>query len=179
VNAPGLDKYATDARTWRDFATLDYLAAKALFGSRNPFLYLAAATLGHHSLEMYLKAALICEGMTVIHPRKIKSLDPAVGLTAANCVWGHSLVHLAEKLSKRRPDFDLSAQMNIAGCVTLRMPMRMRDALAMFDPFSSELRYPQELKTLEGVGEEEELVLDQLVARLKPFCEDDLSHFRA
>jgi hypothetical protein len=42
--------------------------------------------------------------------------------------------------------------------------------LATFDPFFSELRYPQELRNLkEGVGEQEKLVLDELVARLKPF----------
>jgi hypothetical protein len=97
-------------------------------------------------------------------------LDPAVGLTAADCAWGHSLAQLARELSKRRPDFDLSAQINVPGCVVLEMPMTINDALATFDPFFSELHYPQELRNLkEGVGEEEKLVLDELVARLKPF----------
>ena len=72
-------------------------------------------------------------------------------------------------MSKRRPEFDLSAQMNVPGCVVLEMPMTIGDALAMFDPFFSELRYPQELRKMEGVGEEEKLVLDELIARLKPF----------
>jgi hypothetical protein len=35
-----------------------------LFSTRNPFMYFAAATLGHHALEMFLKAALIATGMT-------------------------------------------------------------------------------------------------------------------
>ncbi len=174
MKASQLDRYARDARAWRDFAKRNHLASTSLFESGNPFLYFAAATLGHHSLEMYLKAALICEGMTVFEPWKIKKqLDPAVGLTAADCAWGHSLVvgkppYLAEELSKRRPDFDLSAQITVPSLV-LEMPMAMRDAFALFDPFFSELRYPQELKKMEGVGEEEKLVLDELVARLKPF----------
>jgi len=49
------------------------------------------------------------------------------------------------------------------------MPMTMRAGFALFDPFFSELRYPQELKKLGGVGEDEKLVLDVLVARLQPF----------
>lgn len=168
MSASQLDKYARDPRAWRDFASINHLASTSLFDSGNPFLYLTAATLGHHSLEMYLKAALICEGMTVFDPHKINSLDPSVGLKRTDCAWGHSLVDLAAELSKRRPDFDLSAQLNIPS-VVLRMPMTMREAFAMFDPFFSELRYPQELKNMEGVGEEERLVLDELVARLKPF----------
>jgi len=170
MNPCQLDKYARDQAAWRDFAKVNHLASTSLFNSRNPFLYLVAATLGHHSLEMYLKAALISEGMTVFDPRRVSSLDPAVGLTAADCAWGHSLAQLARELSKRRPDFDLSAQINVPGCVVLETPMTINDALATFDPFFSELRYPQELRNLkEGVGEEEKLVLDELVARLKPF----------
>ncbi|MGC2473421.1 MAG: hypothetical protein WA485_03740 [Candidatus Sulfotelmatobacter sp.] len=37
------------------------------------------------------------------------------------------------------------------------------------DPFFSELRYPQELKNLGSVGDDESLVLEVLVARLQPF----------
>ena len=59
-----LDKYARDARSWRDFAKVNHVAAQHLFASGNPFMYLVAATLGHHALELYLKAALINEGMT-------------------------------------------------------------------------------------------------------------------
>ncbi len=75
------DKYARDARSWRDFAKVNHVAAKHLFGSGNPFMYLVAATLGHHALEMYLKAALISEGMTVFNPKELQGLDPGVGLT--------------------------------------------------------------------------------------------------
>jgi HEPN domain-containing protein len=170
TNRSGLDKYARDARAWRDFAKINYLAAAALFNSGDPFLYFAAATLGHHALEMYLKAALIREGMTAFNPRKIQSLDAALGLAASDCVWGHNLVKLAEELSKRRSDFDLNAQINLPVLI-LAMPMTLREAFALFNPFFSELRYPQELKTMQGLGEEEKLVLDELIARLTPLLE--------
>lgn len=164
-----LDKYARDARTWFDFARVNEAAAMTLFGTHNPFLFLPAATLGHHTLEMYLKAALICEGMTVFDPRKIKSLDPTLGLKSSECSWGHSLVELASQLASKRQEFDLSAQMTIPGCIALEMPMTVNAGFALFDPFFSELRYPQELKQLEGVGEDEQLLLGELIARLRPF----------
>jgi len=58
-----LDKYARDGRAWRDFAKVAYTGAVHLFGSANLFLVFPAATLAHHALEMYLKAALIAEGV--------------------------------------------------------------------------------------------------------------------
>jgi hypothetical protein len=57
-----IDKYATDARAWRDWAKINYVASKQLFASGNPFLYFPAATLGHHALEMYLKAPSSARG---------------------------------------------------------------------------------------------------------------------
>ena len=65
-----LDAYAKDARAWRDWAKINLVAADALFDSHNPFMYFPAAALGHHSLEMYLKAALICAGLAVYDPKK-------------------------------------------------------------------------------------------------------------
>jgi hypothetical protein len=47
-----VDKYARDGRAWRDFAEFDYSASTALFTSGNPILIFAAATLGHHALEI-------------------------------------------------------------------------------------------------------------------------------
>jgi hypothetical protein len=41
----------------------------------------------------------------------------------------------------------------------------------LFDPFFSELRYPQELKTMGGVGEDDKLPLEELVEKLDPFLE--------
>ena len=35
---------------------------------------------------MYLKSALILNGMTVFDPRKVKLLDPSVGLAENDCV---------------------------------------------------------------------------------------------
>jgi hypothetical protein len=169
MQSPQLDKYARDARAWHDWAKVNYTASAELFASGNPLLYLPAATLGHHALEMYLKSVLIREGMTVFNPVILPSLDPRLGLTRSDCAWGHNLVELAERLAERRKDFNLDAEMDLRECHSLPMPMTLRAGFALFDPFFSELRYPQELKKLGGVGEDEKLVLDVLVARLQPF----------
>lgn len=100
-----LDKYARDARAWRDFAKFNLSASMYLFESHDPFKVFAAATLGHHALEMYLKAALICEGFTVFNPRDVKHLNPPGTLQETNCAWGHDLVALARQLAAKRPDF--------------------------------------------------------------------------
>lgn len=170
MNASHLGKYAKDAGAWRDWAKINYTASAALFASGNPFLYFPAATLGHHALEMYLKAALICEGMTVFDPKKLRSLDRAPGLRKKDCVWGHELVGLARKLSNRRGDFDLTAKLDLPDCPEVNMPKTLLAGLELFDPFFSELRYPQKLNKLDGVGQEEKLVLDRLVALLIPFA---------
>jgi|GEM_PF-4396111 len=117
---------------------------------------------------MYLKAALICEGMTVFNPDLVDKLDATVRLTKAECVWGHNLVDFAKKLATKRADFDLSAEIDVP-CLVLEMPMKLLTAFELFAPFFSELRYPMELKEFEGVGEEEGRVLDALVAQLLPF----------
>jgi hypothetical protein len=164
-----LDKYARDARAWRDFATHNYAASTYLFESHNPYLIFNAATLGHHALEMYLKAALICEGGTVFDPQKLKQLPSSVRPQIADCAWGHDLVVLARQLAVKRTDFDLGEQMDIlvpwhvsGGVVTVEQGFQI------FNPFFSELRYPQEL-TMGGVGEDDKLPLDELVDRLQPF----------
>lgn len=168
-----LDKYAQDARAWRDFGKHNYAASTYLFQSHNPFLIFAAATLGHHTLEMFLKAALVSEGATVFDPKKLRYLDPSVKLQAADCAWGHDLVVLARQLADRRPEFDLKQQMNVLipwhpatqiMCGTLTV----EQGFEMFNPFFSELRYPQEL-TMGGVGEDDRIPLDELVKRLEPF----------
>jgi hypothetical protein len=151
---------------------MNYLASVELFNSGNLLLYIPAATLGHHALEMYLKAALICQGMTVFNPKMLQFLDPTVGLTEANCIWGHMLVDLASQLSIKRDDFDLRLELGLADSPGVSMPKTLRTGLELFDPFFSELRYPRELKKLESVGEAEKTVLDRLVAVLRPFAGD-------
>src|SRR6266853_2489642 len=165
-----LDKYAQDARAWKAWGDHNYAASSYLFQSHQPILIFAAATLGHYALEMYLKAALICQGCTVFDPKNLKALDPPMKLQRANCAWGHNLVPLARKLATRQPNFDLRARMKVfvrpwrkgGGLVTVQQ------AFALFDPFFFELRYPQQL-TMGGVGEDDRLPLDELVERLKPF----------
>jgi hypothetical protein len=164
-----LDRYAQGARSWRDFAKMNHVSADQLFASGNPFMYLVAATLGHHALEMYLKAALINEGMTVFNPRELKDLDPSVGLKAEDCVWGHTLVPLAEKLAEKRKELNLDEQIRDPRPSEIPMTMTIREAFALFDPFFWELRYPRESPNVEGVGPEEAAILDALVERLKAF----------
>jgi hypothetical protein len=45
-------------------------------------------------------------------------------------------------------------------------------ALAMFDPFFFELRYPQELDELDGIGPDDLRVSDSLVKILSPFVDN-------
>jgi hypothetical protein len=53
--------------------------------------------------------------------------------------------------------------MDIPECRVVLMPMTIEAGLALFDPFFSELRYPQEFRKLGGVGEDGKVVLDELV----------------
>ena len=170
MQSPQLDKYARDARAWRDGGKNNHAAAVALFETGNVLLYLPAATLGHHALEMYLKSALISEGMTVFNPVILKSLELGTALRRSDCAWGHCLVELARQLSGRRPDFYLSAEMNLSKCQTLLMPMTLEAAFGLFDPFFSELRYPQDIKK-DTLCRDLKLVLDVLVVRLQPFLD--------
>jgi HEPN domain-containing protein len=105
-----LDNYARDWRLWRNWAAIDHRAATTLFDSGDPFLFFPAATLGHHALEMYLKSALILNGMTVFDPKKVKLLDAGAKLAKQDCTWGHDLIQLAEELARRKPEFELSKQ---------------------------------------------------------------------
>jgi len=139
-----------------------------LFASGNPFLYFSAASLGHHALETYLKALLISEGMTVFNPDAVHKIHPSLGLKKTDCVWDHNLAVLAKTLAAKQTNFDLAAEITVPSLV-LEMPMKVLKAFELFDPFFTELRYPMELKELEGVGEDHGLVLDALVVYLDPF----------
>jgi hypothetical protein len=168
-----LDKYARDPKAWKAFADHNYAASIYLFESHNPFLIFNAATLGHHCLEMYLKAALISEGCAVFDPKKIKDLDKSVKLKPSDCAWGHDLVALAKQLAARRTDFDLSERMIFllpwhVPSKTMCLHPTVEQGFELFNPFFSELRYPQEL-TMGGVGEDDKLPLQELVSHLEPF----------
>jgi hypothetical protein len=166
-----LDPYARSAPEWRDLGYHNYAASRALFNSGDPFLWFPAATLGHHALEMFLKAVLIHEGMTVFDPREIKGLDAALGLAKDDCVWGHALVELAKKVAEKRADFDLDAQLSCF-VVGEEVPINLLRAFAIFDPFFSELRYPQRLRHIEGLGECHGELLDHLYEYLKPLLDE-------
>lgn len=127
-----LDKYARDARAWRDFAKVAYTGSGHLFGSGNLFLVFPAATLGHHALEMYLKAALITEGLTIFDPWKLEYLDASLKLEAKDCAWDHKLVRLARQLAEKRPDFDLKATLTTFLPWTQSKPLTLEQGFAIF-----------------------------------------------
>ena len=165
-----LDKYARDARTWEQAARLSHAGAIQLFTCDNKIVTcIPAATLVHHALEMFLKAALIFEGMTVFNPKYLDQLDPAIGLTKRDCIWGHKLVGHAKLLSARRPEFDLNDVTKILFHFPHEGPMTLERGFAVFDPFFFELRYPGELVDMDGVGPDDVLMFQCLVDAIEPF----------
>jgi hypothetical protein len=116
---------------------------------------------------MYLKSAMIANGMTVFKREDVKLLDSGITLAEADCAWGHNLVKLAELLAKRNTNFDPICQMPLVGYATIGEPMTIKEGLAIFDPFFSELRYPQEMKNCDGLGEDHRYLLDALVLEMR------------
>jgi hypothetical protein len=165
VQSVALDKYARDAETWLTYGNVIYSAARVLFDSANasPDLYFSAAPLGHSCLEVLMKGILIQEGMVSFDPRLIKRLTGAV-LQEHDCVWGHSLMKLAEEL-ERRTKFSLAEEMEHHSIVH-PAPFTVRQGLELFDPFFEELRYPHGLERVESFGEGDEHILDELVSRI-------------
>jgi hypothetical protein len=162
-----LDKYARDYREWRNAAAINYAASKALFETEDPFMFFPAATLGHHaSLEMYLKSALIVHRMTIFNPKDPPRLDPSIGLKRHECAWGHDLVKLAQRLAERNRDFDVTTVLDFPR-LAIKVPLTIEKGLEIFGPFFTELRYPQELKNVEGLGFEHKWLLDALIAELR------------
>jgi hypothetical protein len=171
TSVKGLDRYARSAPEWCVWGYYNYSASRALFESGDSSLWFPAAILGHHALEMFLKAVLIHEGMTAFDPGKIKQLDPTLGLTKGDCVWGHALVVLAKKVAGKRSDFDLDAQLrcDVAG---EKGPINLRRGFEIFDPFFSELRYPVELQSVGGLGVCHGALLGHLFAHLEPLLSE-------
>jgi len=101
-------------------------------------VWFPAAVLGHHALEMFLKAALIRKG------HRVNEKD----------VWGHDLRKLAKKLNKH--------------CLACA-PEFLKE-LQKFTDIFNELRYPAELRKVEGVGHEESVLLENLVQVLRPLA---------
>jgi hypothetical protein len=162
---PKLDKFAFDPDAWFGSARFALAASETLFNAENMVVVFAAATLGHHALEKFLKTALICEGMVICNPSDAKAL----GLTKQDCAWGHDLLELARLLATKRSDLDLNAKIDIRGYFLHKMPMSIEQGLALFQPFFDELRYPHEKDLMEGIGPHEVIVLNALVVAIKPF----------
>jgi len=72
-------------------------------------------------------------------------------------------------MSKRRPEFDLSAQMNVPGCVVLEMPMTIGDGFGAVGFVLLRTALSPRAEKDARRRREEKLVLDELIARLKPF----------
>ena len=47
--------------------------------------------------------------------------------------------------------------------------MTIEAGLKAFDPFFYELRYPQELRDMTGLGDDERFLIDELTNQLQPF----------
>lgn len=170
-NTVDLDTYTKDAPEWRDSGYHYYRGSKILFESGDVYLWFPAATLGHYALEKFLKAVLIQEGMTVCNPREVNNLDPALGLRKGDCVWGHTLVDLAKQFAAKRPEFNLTMQI-CCFVVGEKAPMSLLRGFEIFDPFFSELRYPQRSPSIEGLGECHGELLDHLYKHLEPFLDE-------
>jgi hypothetical protein len=166
-----LDAFAKDAAEWRESGYHRYRASKLLFEGGDPFLWFSAATLGHHALEMLLKAVLIHAGMTVCDPKKVNRLDPALRLTEDDCAWGHDLITLAEKLAAKRTDFNLAAQI-CCFLVCEKTPISLRRGFEIFDPFFTELRYPHQAEEVGDLGECHGELLGHLFGHLEPFLDE-------
>jgi HEPN domain-containing protein len=76
------DRYRNEPTAWLQLADNSLRGARLLHKEGDAFLWFPAALLGHHALEMFLKAALIRLGAKV---------EP-------NGAWGHDLVKLATSL---------------------------------------------------------------------------------
>ena len=73
-----------------------------------------------------------------------------------NDVWGHDLKTLGTRLASEGATLP-------AGCL---------NGLETFGDFFDELRYPTRLRAVQGLGDEEGDLLDQLVAVLRPLASD-------
>jgi hypothetical protein len=162
-----LDKYARDAHAWRQAADLYYTATATLYESNNLFMYLPAATMGHHTLERYLKAALISAGVTVC-PDKVADAN---GISKADYVWGHKLTDLAKMLRKKRATFDPNMHIGFPVSIFDNVKPTFIEGLRHFESYFDELRYPQELSKMEGAGMHEFDLLNCMADILRPLSD--------
>ena len=132
-----------DPIAWFQSAENMRTAAVELFRSGNPLLWFPAALLGHQALEMFLKAALIREGLEVGPPPK-------------GTVWGHRLICLGEKLTAIGKN---------------KLPDVCFETLAYFDECFKELRYPTvRAKGNLKLGENEAERLEAAVSYILPYA---------
>jgi HEPN domain-containing protein len=133
------DRYRNEPTAWLQLADNSFQAAELLHKEGHALLWYPAALLGHHALEMLLKAALIRQRARI-------ERDDA---------WGHDLVELGKLLDTRRP---------------LGSANEFWETLKIFYDYFKELRYPQQLKEVRGLGEEEFDRLAEAVKFLRPFA---------
>jgi hypothetical protein len=159
-----LDPIAQDCVAWCIYAEMDYRVARTLFNSGDSMLYFAAMTIGHHAVELYLKGALIKLGMKACDPKKAASF----GIQTKDCVWGHGLYDLGVVLATKSHGFNLSTAIDVSGFPVVNAPTTIGEGLKFFDPYFSELRYPQKITT-GGVGKDHGIILNAIVKELRPF----------
>lgn len=83
--------FSADAEAWVQWAEQTYRGSHVLFNFGDPFLWFAAAFLGHQALEMFLKAALIRRGRRV----------------AKGDIWGHNLLPFVRDLESAGIEFPM------------------------------------------------------------------------
>jgi len=102
---------------------------------------------------LYFPAALL--GQQALEMLLKAALIRNGSVIAREDVWGHKLVDLAEKLIA-------------SGQISL--PDLFFEVAKKFDDFFSELRYPQEIKKVEGLGTDDGWHLDWAVGVILPYA---------
>src|SRR5579862_2138294 len=152
-----LDEYATDHRTWKVSGEMYQQASSLLFTQPDTLMWLPAATLAHHAIERYLKAALIVAGVTICTKETAKKAE------IHDHIWGHDLVELGKRLGKLRREFKLNALLPISAYILQTSPCSVEMGLSHFDPFFTELRYPQRLERMDPVSPQDPILLDHIM----------------
>jgi len=139
-----MDDYTKDPCEWRMSSECMFLGAVKLFQSKDYLVWFPAAVLGHLALEQLLKSAAIQAGCPVTK-----------GSPQEGHAWGHDLVALAQLLASIRREFPAGT---------------LKDDLAVFNAYHDELRYPQAVERVQGLGAEEGILLSGLMKCIRPFA---------
>jgi hypothetical protein len=140
------------------------------FSSQYANVRICAGFLGHAALEAGLKVALFEYGLTAAEKDLCRRPDGVFEMSKAEFAPVRNLVTLATRFSQIQPDFNLQAGLNLPPLqILMRSGLTVVEGLELFDQFSANPGYSTEKFELNEVGTEYALVLDALLARLKPY----------